>query len=41
MLLAKKCLNIIYDDKQSSFKELFEKVSSVTIYEKMHTNSGY
>ena len=32
--LHEKCLNIIYSDKQSSFKELLEKNSSVSIHER-------
>ena len=32
--LHERCLRIIYNDKQSSFKELLEKDSSVSIHER-------
>ena len=32
--LQERCLRIIYNDKQSSFKELLEKDSSVSIHER-------
>ena len=32
--LYKRCLRIIYNDKQSSFKMLLEKVSSVSIHDR-------
>ena len=32
--LHERCLRIIYGDKQSSFKELLEKVSSVSVYKR-------
>ena len=32
--LHERCLRIIYGDKHSSFEELLEKVSSVSVYER-------
>ena len=33
--LHERCLRIIYNDKQSSFKELLEKDSSVSVHERI------